>query len=51
MPQCETCGKEIEETFLGKLNGTLVKEIKNNKTIYHYFCPVCQKKKAKEKQN
>lgn len=40
MIKCDLCGKKIEETFLGKLNGTIIKRGKKLK----YACPDCQKK-------
>ena len=39
--KCEICGKAIDNTFLGKLIGTYVKD-KNGKL--HSVCFECQKK-------
>ena len=39
--KCEICKKKIEETFLKKILGTVVKDKKGKK---HYVCPECQKK-------
>ncbi|MFA6022452.1 MAG: hypothetical protein WC781_00005 [Candidatus Pacearchaeota archaeon] len=52
--KCEICGEKIEETFLGKLNGTTVKVKKNTKTGLVYVCNSCQKEhgdKVKELAN
>ena len=42
--KCDICGKEIEETFLGKLKGTVVKINEGGKNRAYHACPVCQKK-------
>jgi transposase-like protein len=42
--KCELCSNEMGESFLGKLNGTVIKIIKENKTTFHYVCSDCQKK-------
>jgi len=50
--KCGICSSEIGETFLGKLDGTLVKINENGKNRIVYICPECQKKyrdKTKEK--
>lgn len=44
MEKCSICGKNIEETFLGKLKGTAVKIKKNDKNEIFYACDECQKK-------
>jgi len=38
-PKCDKCGKELEETFLGKLRGTILKIKGKQKAI----CSDCQK--------
>jgi|TARA_Y100000310_G_scaffold105664_1_gene104135 alpha-D-ribose 1-methylphosphonate 5-phosphate C-P lyase len=38
--KCELCKKNIEETFLKKILGTVVKDEKGKK---HYVCSSCQK--------
>ena len=44
--KCDVCGKKIEETFLGKIIGSYVKDSKGKK---HAICFECQKKlKTKE---
>ena len=50
--KCGICSNKIEETFLGKLDGTLVKLNENGKNRIGYICPECQNKyreKIKEK--
>ena len=42
--KCFFCDKKIEETFLGKLEGTIVKIKKNDKNDTYYVCNECQKK-------
>lgn len=42
--KCAVCGKEVEETFLGKIEGTLVKVKKNNRNEFVAVCKECQKK-------
>lgn len=43
---CEICKKKIEETFLKKMIGAVVKDSKGKK---HNICSECQKKfKSKE---
>ena len=45
--KCEVCGKKIEELFLKKMLGTIVKDAKGKK---HNICFECQKKlQTKEK--
>ncbi len=39
--KCEICKKKIEETFLKKILGTVVKDKKGKK---HNVCSSCQKK-------
>ena len=46
--KCESCGEKIEETFLGKLKGTVVKVKKGEKNEKKYLCSGCQKKETKE---
>ncbi|MBU2522684.1 MAG: hypothetical protein KKE23_00130 [Nanoarchaeota archaeon] len=50
--KCAICGKEIEEAFLEKIKGTIVKIKVGEKNAEHYVCDGCQKKyreKLKEK--
>jgi len=42
--KCAICGKKIEETFLGKSDGTIVKIKKGDKNEIHHICRECQKK-------
>jgi len=42
--KCHLCGKEIEEAFLGKLKGTIIKIKENNKYKIYHICTECQKK-------
>lgn len=44
MKKCVLCGKNIEETFLDKLKGTIVKIKKGNKNVFYYVCSSCQEK-------
>ncbi len=39
--KCEICGKKIEETFLNKIIGTIVKDEKGKK---HTVCNECESK-------
>jgi len=39
--KCEICKTKIEETFLRKLKGTVVKDEKGK---IHHICPGCQRK-------
>ncbi len=52
MEKCALCGEKIEETFLGKLDGALikVKDEKKNKNHAYYACANCQKKFPKLKE-
>ena len=44
--KCEVCSKKIDEHFLKKIIGTVVKDKKGKK---HYVCAECQNKlKTKE---
>lgn len=47
MAKCKICKNKIQETFLGKIIGTIVKDSKGKK--YH-ICFECQKK-FKNKQD
>jgi len=50
--KCAICGKEIEEIFLGKIKGTIVKIRKGEKNVEYPVCDNCQKEykdKLKEK--
>ncbi len=54
MEKCFLCGEKIEENFLGKINGTIIKVSKNTRTGKEYICKDCQKKykdNLKEKVN
>lgn len=42
--KCDICGKSIGETFLGKLNGTIIKIREGNKNKVYHACSECQKK-------
>jgi hypothetical protein len=42
--KCFLCGNKIEEGFLGKLDGTIVKIKKGDSNEIHYICKECQKK-------
>jgi len=42
--KCKLCGKEIEETFLGKPKGTIVKIKEGDKNKICYVCGECQKR-------
>lgn len=41
---CDLCGNEIEELFLGKIKGTVVKINRDNKNTVYNICTNCQKK-------
>ena len=47
MAKCEICSKKIEETFLGKIIGTYIKDAKGKK---HIICFECQKKFPKKQE-
>jgi len=40
--KCAVCGSEIEEEY-GKLKGTILKVLENNKNKFIYVCSQCQK--------
>jgi len=40
---CAICKKKVEETFLGKLKGTIVKIKDGEKNKLVYVCDSCQK--------
>jgi len=40
MVKCDLCGKKIEETFLEKIKGTIIRRGKK----FRYACSECQKK-------
>ena len=42
--KCVICGKEIEEEY-GKLKGSVIKVLEDNKNRFVYVCSTCQKKK------
>lgn len=45
MPEkCVLCGEKVEESFLDKKNGTVVKIKEKDKNIKYYACNNCQKK-------
>jgi len=41
--KCAICGKEIEEAFLEKIKGTVVKIKKGEKNEIYHVCDKCQK--------
>ena len=41
--KCALCNAEIEEGFLGKLKGTVVRVKKGDKNEIVHVCPACQK--------
>ncbi len=43
--KCALCGKKLEETFLKKPLGTVVKDAKGKQ---HWICRECQKGKSKD---
>lgn len=45
MAKCEICKNRIQETFLEKMIGTVVKDAKGRK---HFICFECQKKFSKK---
>lgn len=45
--KCEICKKKIEETFLKKIVGTVIKDKKGKK---HFICSDCQKKHNKKEE-
>ena len=45
--KCEICKKAIEETFLKKILGTVVKDEKGKK---HFICSSCQKENKDKKE-
>ena len=50
--KCSICGNEIEEVFLEKIRGTMVKIKKGEKNAEYLVCDECQKQygdKLKEK--
>jgi len=50
--KCDVCGNEIEEDELGKLKGSIIKKLVNNKNEFKYICSNCQKQgKDKELKN
>ncbi len=42
--KCKICDNKIEETFLEKIKGTVVKIKKGDSNELCYVCPECQKK-------
>lgn len=42
--KCDLCGNEIEESFLGKIKGSIIKVKEGEKNKLHYVCSECQKK-------
>ena len=42
--KCDLCGKEIGETFLGKIKGSVVKIREKDRNRLFYICHECQKK-------
>lgn len=41
--KCDLCGQKLEETFLTKFKGTIIKIKKDDKNKVFYACPSCQK--------
>ncbi|MCK4589929.1 MAG: hypothetical protein KAT77_05785 [Nanoarchaeota archaeon] len=46
--KCEICKNKIEEIFLSKIKGTIIKKPGSSKP--HYLCPDCQKKHPKKEE-
>ncbi|MFH1248594.1 MAG: hypothetical protein V1660_00385 [archaeon] len=46
--KCELCNCEIEETFLGKIKGSVVLTKEGEKNKLHHVCSKCQKKHGKD---
>jgi len=46
--KCDLCGKKLEETFLGKVNGTAVKVKDGDSNKIKYACPSCQTQHGRE---
>ncbi len=46
MAKCSICSEKIQELFLGKIKGTIVKKPGNSKK--YEVCNLCQKKFSKE---
>jgi len=42
--RCDLCKGNIEETFLEKIKGTIIKIRKGEKNEIYYICSECQKK-------
>ncbi|MFA5993095.1 MAG: hypothetical protein WC796_05300 [Candidatus Pacearchaeota archaeon] len=42
--RCDICGDKIEETFLGKPKGSIIKVKTGNKNELKHVCDSCQKK-------
>jgi ribosome-binding protein aMBF1 (putative translation factor) len=51
MKNCNICGAKIEETFLGKIDGTIVKVLKGEKNEMIYVCKECQKQHKDDLKN
>ncbi|MFH0831407.1 MAG: hypothetical protein V1886_00880 [archaeon] len=47
---CSICSAELKETFLGKIDGAIVKVNEQGKNKIVYFCPECQKKEKNLKE-
>ena len=43
MMKCGICNQEIEETFLGKIKGTVVRMKRGDKVAEYHVCDTCQK--------
>ena len=41
--KCAICSQDIEETFLGKLNGTVLRMKNGDKVKEYWVCGRCQK--------
>jgi len=46
MVKCEECGKEIKETFLGKIDGIIIRKKIDGRVEFNYLCSGCQGEKA-----
>ena len=43
MEKCNICGEKVGETFLNKINGTIIKIKKDGKNEKKFICNACQK--------
>jgi uncharacterized protein with PIN domain len=47
---CAICNSNIEETFLGKLKGTIIKKNEQGRNKIFYVCSECQRKEKNLKE-